>query len=66
MKERLTRFLGKKYSDVADDIAAICVVEGYQILPWPENIMQPSPDENTLTVLINNDIDEIIVKFDDL
>jgi hypothetical protein len=56
------KFVGKIYNrETADEIKALAEEHGWQVLPWPQNTQMISTDEDTLVVLINNDIEMQIV-----
>lgn len=63
--EELKKFIGHNYSSVNDQITDIANKHGItSVYPWPDNIGGYDVDDQTLVVFINNDIDQIIVRFE--
>jgi len=62
--EDFKQFIGMTYSHAADSIKSIASSKGLTIVPWPDGIGMVSDDEDTLVVIINNDMDQIIVRFE--
>jgi hypothetical protein len=56
------KFVGKIYDrETADEIKALAEENGWQVLPWPQSTQMISTDEDTLVILINNDVEMQIV-----
>jgi hypothetical protein len=63
--EELKKFIGKSYSAVNDQITDIAKKNNItSVYPWPDGIGGYSVDDQTLVVFINNDIDQVIVRFE--
>jgi hypothetical protein len=63
--DQLKQFIGKKFSSVNDQITDIANRNGItSVYPWPNGIGGYEVDDKTLVVFINNDIEELIVRFE--
>jgi hypothetical protein len=63
--EEFNQFIGKKYSSVNDQITDLAKKKGAtSVYPWPDGIGGYDVDDQTLVVFINNDIEQVIVRFE--
>ena len=63
--DQLKQFIGKKFSSVNDQITDIAKKNGVtSVYAWPDGIGGYDVDDETLVVFINNDIDQLIVRFE--
>jgi len=59
----LEKYVGRRYSEVNEEIKSYAEANGLTAFPWPDGIGGAGADPESLIVIINNDIDQIIVRF---